>query len=268
MMTVDDLIQQARQRRELEVLAGDTYKDLSTIIIIPTPWKVERKTFLNCHACQAKNEYTQTNLTGLNPAFISSLKNLVKPMNVACVEMYVPGREVGDAYSTAVEMILANPTLAQFKYVLTIEHDNLVPFMPGTLGPLCTLYEHMDQYDVIGALYRLKGEPPTPLIYGDPATPKDSPEGMFRVRYDWKVGDLVPCNGLGMGFTLFKLDIFKDTRLTKPFFKSVAEHQATGPSVYTQDLYFFEKIKALGYQVAVDTRVVVAHMDLSSGEIF
>lgn len=266
--TVNDLIKQAQQRREFEVLAGDTYKDLSTIIIIPTPWKTEKKTFLNCIKCKHKNEYVHTSLSGLNPAFISSFKNLIKPMNVPCLEMYVPGREVGDAYSSAINMILENPALAKFKYILTIEHDNLIPFMPNTMGPLITLYEHMDKYDVIGGLYRLKGEPPIPLIYGDPKQKREAISGMFKVRYDWKLGDVVECNGMGMGFTLFKMDIFKDKRLEKPFFKTVTEHTASGPALYTQDLNFFEKIRKLKYRCAVDTRVVLAHMDLASGAIY
>ncbi len=266
--TVNSLIKEAQKRREMEVLAGDTYKDLSTIIIIPTPWKTEDKHFLNCKKCKTKNEYVTTNISGLNPAFITSMKNLIKPMNVPCIEFYVSGREVGDAYQNSIDMILATPALSKFKYLLTIEHDNLIPFMPGTLGPLCTLYENMDKYDVIGGLYRLKGDPPTPLIYGDPNETRESTAGMFKVRYDWKTGDVVECNGMGMGFTLYKMDIFKDNRLKRPFFKTVTEHKETGPALYTQDLYFFEKIRELGYRVAVDTRVQVAHMDLKTGQIF
>lgn len=266
--TVNELIAQAQSRREAEVMAGNTYKDLSTIIVIPTPWKTENKTFLNCKKCKTKNDYTQTNLTGLNPAFISSMKNLIKPMNVPCLEIFVPGREVGDAYNQAVEMILSNPALNKFKYLLTVEHDNLIPFIPNTLGPLMMMYEHMDKFDVVGGLYRLKGEPPVPLIYGDPKQKRENPAGMFKVRYDWKVGDLVECNGMGMGFTLFKMDIFKDKRWKKPYFASVNEHRETGPALYTQDLNFFEQMRGLGYRCAVDTRVVLAHMDLATGAIY
>lgn len=268
--TTDELILKAQQRQEAVILSqGNTYHNTSTIIIIPTPWRTEKKTSLNCKKCKTKNDYTEVNISGLNPAFCDSYyKHIMKPMNVPCFEMYVPGREVGDAYNTAVEMIVNSEGTKNFKYILTVEHDNLVPFMPNTLGPLQTLYENMDKYDVIGGLYRLKGEPPVPLIYGDPKEKRDNVAGMFKVRWDWKLGDVVECNGMGMGFTLFKLDIFKDKRLTKPYFKTMAEHTDKGPAMYTQDLYFFEKIRALGYRVAVDTRVQLAHMDLNTGQVF
>ena len=267
--TTNELIKQAQLRREMEVMAGDTYKDNSTVIVIPTPWRTEKKTFLNCQKCKTKNDYTEVNISGLNPLFCDSYyKFITKPMNVSCIEFYIPGREVGDAYEIAVETILNSPGLKNFKYLLTVEHDNLIPFMPNTRGPLQTLYENMDKYDVIGGLYRLKGEPPVPLIYGDPKETKENPAGMFKVRWDWKIGDVVECNGMGMGFTLFKMDIFKDTRLTKPYFKTVAEHTDKGPAMYTQDLYFFEKIRALGYKCAVDTRVQLAHMNLVDGTVY
>ena len=67
---------------------------------------------------------------------------------------------------------------------------------------------------------------------------------------------------------LFKMEIFKDKRLEKPFFKTIAEHKETGPALYTQDLNFFEKIRKLDYRCAVDTRVVLAHMDLATGAIY
>jgi hypothetical protein len=73
------------------------------------------------------------------------------------------------------------------------------------------------------------------------------------------------CNGLGMGFTLFKMDIFKDPKLRRPWFKTHQGYdpQSGGASAYTQDLYFFENIRKNGYKVASDNRVLVGHYSLA-----
>ena len=77
------------------------------------------------------------------------------------------------------------------------------------------------------------------------------------------------CNGLGMGFTLFRLDVFKDPALEKPWFKTVQEwSQGIGAKSYTQDLFFFEKLRRAGYKVACDTRVKVGHLDSGTGIVW
>ncbi len=276
--TIDSLLHEAKVRNiTAKIPSGKTFKDLSTIIIVPNRGTTEEKHSLNCKKCKTKNEFTTTVVHGFHPLFVESFKRLVKPMNVPVLDMVVGGYEVGEAYNIAIESILSNPALADFKYILTIEDDNLVPYIPNTQGPLMMLYEDIEKgYDVVGGLYWTKGLPSLPLIYGDPKEKPDSKAGYFKVRYPsakkgdggWKDGDLVECNGMGMGFTLFKLDIFRDQRLTKPWFKTVTEQTNSGPKIYTQDLYFFEKVKKLGYKVAIDTRVKVGHLDVKTGTVY
>lgn len=279
--TIDKLLSQAKFRESFNVAPkGKTFKDLSTIIIIPTRGVSEEKKDLICKKCKTKNQYTSTTLNGLSPIFVEAYKRLVKPMNVPVLEMMVSGMEVGAAYSTAIEQILSNPALSKFKYILTIEDDNIIPFIPNTQGPLMMLYDGIEKgYDVVGGLYWTKGSPSMPLLYGNPKEDRDTTAGMFKVMFPsktkgdggWKDGDLVECNGMGMGFTLFKMDIFKDERLRKPWFKTIQDHgtdKTPGIRMYTQDLYFFEKIRKLGYKVAVDTSVKVGHLDIKSGIIY
>jgi len=212
--------------RPAQILEGKTYKDLSTIIIIPT--------------------------RGMIPAkVVAAWWSLIMPMNQKCTRVFAYGMEVGDAYNNMIEEILKNPNLSQWKYVLTLEEDNLPP-----PDGLIKLYEHMDEFDVVGGLYWTKGENGQPMIYGD----INDPELNFRPQPPIK--EIQECNGLGMGFTLFKLDIFKDPRIERPWFKTCQEYDPQkGAKIYTQDLYFFEKIRKLGYRVACDTRVKVGHYD-------
>jgi hypothetical protein len=67
-----------------------------------------------------------------------------------------------------------------------------------------------------------------------------------------------PCNGLGMGFTLFRMSMLKDARLPRPLFKT---QQGLGLGSMTQDLYFFNNARELGYTIASDNRVRVGHYD-------
>ena len=76
-----------------------------------------------------------------------------------------------------------------------------------------------------------------------------------------------PCCGLGMGFTLFRLKLFKE--LARPWFRTVsAWNDEYGVQKYTQDLYFFERVSQAGYRFACDTRVKVGHLDVESGTIW
>lgn len=269
--TIDQLLDQARFRQSFEVLPkGDTFKDLSTIIICPIPGPKTEKKHLNCKKCKTLNEYDSWSFQGLHPIFVEAYKRLIKPMNVPVIEMMPSGFEVGDAYNRSIDMILETPALRDFKYILTLEYDNIIPFIPDTQGPLMMLYETMEKgkFDAVGGLYWTKGTPSMPLIYGDPKEGRKTPAGMFKVRHDWKPGDIVECNGMGMGWTLFKLDLFRDKRLKKPWFQTINDHSKKGPRLYTQDLFFFEKFRKLGYRCAVDTRIKLGHLDFRSGVIY
>lgn len=290
--TIDQLLSQARFRDSFNVIPkGKEMRDLSTIIILPTRGTTEEKKELICKKCKTKNEYLASTINGMSPIFVEAWKRLIKPMNVPVLEMVVQGMEVGAAYSTAIENILANPALNKFKYILTVEDDNIIPFMPNTQGPLMMLYEDIDKFklDVVGGLYWTKGNPSMPLLYGDPKKTREAPEGMFKVRFpakkqkkgrigrlnddgsDWTDGEIVLCNGSGMGFTLFKLDIFKDDRIEKPFFETLSDHgtnEKPGIRQYTQDLQFAEKARKLGYRWGIDTRIKVGHLDIKSGIIY
>lgn len=226
-----DVEQSGKQNtyRVPEIIKGQTYRDLSTIIIIPT------RGMIHCKA-------------------VSSWWSLITPMNQKSTKVFAVGMEVADAYNNMIEQIIAHPELAKWKYILTLEEDNLPP-----PDGLMRLYESMDTYDVVGGLYWTKGEHGQPMIYGE------GKEDDLHFRPQVPAQDVQVCDGLGMGFTLFKTSIFKDELVEKPWFKTCQDWDpATGVKLYTQDLYFFEKIRKLGYKVACDTRVRVGHLDPST----
>lgn len=211
-----------------------TYQDLSTICIIPTRGLV--------HA-----------------TVLQTWLNMMVPMNQKFMRMFIIGMEVGAAYNSAIEMILGNDELSRWKYVLTLEEDNTVP-----PDGLLRLYDHMDKFDGLGGLYWTKGEAGQPMCYGNPAVmPKN-----FIPQIPLP-DTVTQCNGLGMGFTLLSMKIFKDKKFPKPWFETVQRYTpGQGVEAYTQDLKFFEKAGVLGYKFACDSRVKVGHFDVNTGMIW
>lgn len=253
--TLDNMIGDGISNKwENLVLKGNTYKNYSTLIVIATRGvnKVKKQ-------CECGKEVSIEYNAGFHPWVVEGWKRLLKPMNIPVMEIILSGHEVGEAYETAIEQLLENPQLAAFNYILFMEDDIVVPYIPNSFGPLIELFKHLETYDVASALYWTKSDPPLPLTYGDGDINSKYP---FEVNTNWKPGDIVEVNGTGMGFTLMKRSIFEDKRIERPFFKSMNEITPEGMISVTQDLYFYKKIKNLGYKICVDTRVKCGHLDL------
>ena len=77
--------------------------------------------------------------------------------------MFAVGMEVGEAFSTAIENILAHPDLSKFKYIVTLEHDNIPP--PDGVVKLLEQMEAHPEFSCIGGLYWTKG-PTESLRFG------------------------------------------------------------------------------------------------------
>jgi hypothetical protein len=208
------------------------YRDLSTIIICPT--------------------------RGMIPArIVQSWQGLIRPMNQKVIgPIFMEGMEVGEAYNQVTRMILENPELKEYKFILTIEEDNAPP-----PDGLIKLYESIDDYDAVGGLYWTKGEMGQPMCYGDPK--------IMPLNFIPQVPSpeaITPCNGLGMGFTLFRMEMLKDKRFDYGnWFKTKQEVASNGGvQMVTQDLWFFQKARDFGYKFACDARVRVGHYDVQS----
>jgi len=203
---------------------GKQYRDLSTVCVVPTRGMISARV-------------------------VESWMGLLTPMNNAFIRLFVQGMEVGDAYNIAVETCLEHPQLKEFKYLLTLEEDNLPP-----PDGLLKLFESIDEYAAVGGLYWTKGEGGMPMIYGDP-------RGILAFQpQQVQVDTIQECNGLGQGFTLFRMEVFRE--IEKPWFKTLNEWDPNkGVAVGTQDLYFFGNLRRAGHRVACDTRVKVGHID-------
>lgn len=203
------------------------YKDLSCIVVIPALGTVPTKA-------------------------VASWWNLIFPPNQKVVKIFAMGMEVGEAYCKTIEQILLTKELAEFKYLITIEHDNVPP--PDGVVKLLARMETNPQYACISGLYFTKGESGQPQIWGNP---KEFPMN-FQPQKPVP-GELVECNGVGMGFSAYRLDMFKDEKIEKPWFKTASSMEE---GVTTQDLWFWRNARKWGYRCAVDCDILVGHYSI------
>jgi hypothetical protein len=212
---------------------GDSYKDRSLLMVFPAYKPVA-------------------------PAVWASWLSLLTPANHRVYRYLLYNYEVGQGYERAVEVVLNDPVLSKFEYLLTLEADNVIPSMA-----VLQLFEDADKadVDVLGAMYWGKGAGGVPMAYGRFG---DVPHN-FR-PFVPPANSVTRVNGCGMGCTLFKLDLFR--KVSRPWFKT---HQEWTPNVgmetlLTQDLWFMKKAAAeAGAKVAVTTNVLVGHLDEATG---
>ena len=224
--------------------SSSTYRDSSTIIIVP--------------AREDKFHYR----------IVNSWQNLIGPMNQKRLFTYVVNDEVGKAYTTMIQNILKDPELSKWKYVLTLESDNIQP--PDAH---IRLLESIEEFglDGVSGIYFTKGDVNMPMCYGDPDRYRQTGELEFHprdIRAALAAGNrVVECNGIAMGCSLYRMDLFR--QIEPPWFVTVNDIiEGKGVQGYTQDLFFAEKAKRAGKRFGVDLRVRVGHLDFASGIVY
>lgn len=224
------LVEVGRHNQELEkstqrIIKGGSWKKQRIVSLIPASEMIPTKVYLS-HC------------------------GLMFPPNQAVHRMAAIGMEVGQAFSDSIASILEHPELGNWEYLLTIEHDNIPP-ADGVLKLLKRMEDH-PEFSCIGGLYWTKGEGGVPQIWGDPKDP------VLNFRPQPPVpGQLVECCGTGMGFNLWRMSMFKDPKLRRPWFKTIAGNEGIG----TQDLYFWGDARKHGYRCAIDCDILVGHYD-------
>jgi hypothetical protein len=245
MTKIDSVVEQVKAGRGFELvehIPGSTYQDASTVIVIPT--------------------------RGMVPdPVISKWLGLIAPMNQKRAILFASGQEVGKAYNAMIKMILAHPELSKWKYVMTLEDDNLQP--PDAQIRLLESIE-WGNYDAVSGLYFTKGEHNMPMAYGDPAEYQRTGVLDFRprdVREALAAGQVMPVNGIAMGCGLWRMQFFRD--IPEPWYVTVSDVvPGKGVVGFTQDLYCCERAVRAGKKFAVDMRVHVGHMDVNTGVIY
>ena len=177
---------------------------------------------------------------------------LIFPPNQSAYRMAAIGMEVGEAYSNAIAEIIAHPDLGNWEFIFTAEHDNIIP--SDAIIRLIARMEAHPELSAISGSYWTKGVSGINQRWGD----VNDPIMNFRPQPPPQPGELGECCGLGMGACLFRLSMFKDARLKRPWFRTIAGPEGVG----TQDLAFWADARKYGYRAAVDGDVRVGHYDM------
>lgn len=232
--------------QRVQLLTGDTYRDQSTVIIIPS-----RDKFIHHQVAE-------------------SWRNMVHPMNQKCALFFCHGDEVGVAYNRMINEIMLHAELGRWKYVMTLESDNLQP-QDAHKRLLETI--EAGKYDGVSGLYWTKGDYNAPMAYGDPrryaATGEldFQPRGLDEIRSALTHGHVMEVNGIAMGCSLYRMELFRE--IPQPWFVTVNDViEGKGAMGFTQDLWFCKNARARGKRFAVDLRVRVGHMDLATEQVY
>lgn len=137
------------------------------------------------------------------------------------------------------------------EYVYFRDYDVVTPL--NALGILLAR-----DYPIVGGLYYSKEFPPWPLTFRD-----------GRPVTDWRMGETVKCDVIGMGATLIKTDLFRD--MEPPWFATLSGADETGMyrSQCTEDTYFCRRlIKEKGVYPHIDTGVSCTHFNLETRESY
>jgi len=238
----------------VEHISGSTYRDSSTAIVIPTRGKYK--------------DADSNEIDGLVHArVVAAWQGLISPMNQKRAVLFASGHEVGKSYDAMIKMILEHPELKTWKYVLTLEDDNLPP--PDAHLRLLESIEEF-KYDAVSALYFTKGDINMPMAYGDPAESARTGVLGFHprdVRAALAAGQIMPVNGIAMGCALWRMSLFRD--IPPPWYVTLNDLvPGKGIVGMTQDLSFCKRAREAGKRFAVDMRVKVGHLDVASGTIY
>lgn len=226
----------------VELIPGSTYQDNSTIVIVPTRGVI-------------------------NHRVVTAWMHMMTPMNQKRAFLFCAGDEVGRAYDRTIKQILADPELSKWKYILTLEDDNLIP-----QDAHIRLLESIEfgKFDAVSGIYFTKGDCNMPMAYGDPLEYLQTGVLDFKprdVREGLKNGYIMPVNGIAMGCALWRMDLFRE--LPEPWFVTVSDVvPEKGPQMFTQDLWFCQNAKKAGKRFAVDLRVRVGHLDIGTGVVY
>lgn len=242
--------------QRIEHVPKSSYRDCSMVIICPTRGVpvVDEKTG------EAKRDKDGKVILQpmIHKRVVEAWQTLQWPMNGKRYMQLVTGGEVGDAYDETLFQLMQHPDIAKWKYVLTLEDDNIPP--PDAVRMLIEAIE-AGPFDAVGGLYFTKGDLGMPQCYGDPDHYARTGELEFRPRdivSAVKNGHIVPCNGIAMGCSLYRMSMFRD--IPRPWFQTTAGS--------TQDLFFCSKAVRAGKRFAVDCRVRVGHLDVASGIVY
>lgn len=200
----------------------------------------------------------------LVPDWAFAFHSLHPPMNYNVEYNLVKGKPVDEARNFLAEQAIAK----NCKYLFFIDEDVTPP--PHAIRQLVYHLEHFPNAAVAAGIYCHKSPPQMPMVFrGNGAGP----------YWDWKVGEVFDCSGIGMGCALIRVDVFQT--IERPWFKTVDNFEAYMENIpfgesWTEDLYFCDKVTKAkgegvpegGWMILADGGILPNHWDPKTGQPF
>lgn len=272
MLSVDDVVATTPGARQIEPPTdAEKYRDRSMVVVCPTRGKIDYR-------------------------IVETWPYLAWPMNQRRNgPVFAVGYDVASAYNRLIAGILEHPVLKTWKYIFTFEDDNLLPYD----APL-RLFETMDagppgggEWAAVSGLYHTKDALRAPMAYGDANLFRETQKLNFypvNVAAAKRAGEhVIECTGIAMGCALWRMDQFRE--VPPPWFATIEDKimvdgqlltpeecdplvaknpQGDYKKLATQDLFYCYKAVRPPHnkRFAVDTRVTVGHLDISTGRVY
>jgi hypothetical protein len=170
---------------------------------------------------------------------------------------FVENTLIGHARDELLKKVVENHRTNKIDYVLWLDSDHIY-----TIEAFEALRKDIDQYglDMVSALYfsRKSNDEITPVMMV-----KSQTANKYNAIYEIPENKLMKVDVAGFGYLMMKPDVLIDVYATypEPFNIQLEEYdEAVG-----EDILFLEKAKKLGYDIWVDTGVVVRHVGGSIG---
>lgn len=173
------------------------------------------------------------------------------PMNSNTIYFETHAKPIDEARNWFAEAAIEHKA----KYLFFWDEDVLVP--PHALRELIYVADNWPNVGVVGGIYCLKTQRPEPLVFKQ--------QGMGPT-WDWKVGEVFECGGIGMGCTLIRTELFKD--IPKPWFRTVDDlspylDNLPAGEQWTEDLYFCKKVvDSKKWKIIAHGGLVMPHIDV------
>lgn len=150
------------------------------------------------------------------------------------------------------------------EFSMWIDDDTIPP--ATAIQELVFVMRQNPNAGIVGGIYCTKATPPEPIVF------KELGAGVY---WDWTLGDVFKCAGLGTGCMLVRNSILKD--IPKPWFKDTSEAILGETETYgdttikiasrggTDDLYFCQKVTDAGYDIIAHGGILPVHVDYETG---
>jgi predicted SAM-dependent methyltransferase len=179
--------------------------------------------------------------------------SLHPPMDYNVEYSIVKGKPVDEARNFIADYAISK----EAKYLFFVDEDVTPP--AHAIRQLIYHLEHHPKYAVAAGIYCHKSQPCMPMVF------RGNGGGPY---WDWKIGEVFDCSGVGMGCALIRVAALKD--IEKPYFKTIDNVSAFMDGVnkgeaWTEDLYFTDKLTKAGWSIMADGGILPAHWDTKSG---